>query len=402
MKPKSTIAIPLLLALVCIAQAQVSFSVTSALVTPSTARSSNAQFTIQLTAITPSSTNFDLTVAFPSGFNINAASACSVTANGNSIAAAVCSASSNTVSFTSLGINSVVNTLTITFNASSALYASSFVATLNYYPPGTTSNSYNSNSVLLTITNAPMTCSLTSKSATVGATTDYSLAYTPSVYISAGSILQLTFPAWSAYSLTNFPSGTSASVCNSECTIRNPNTAQGLTNELLTYSSLYGLDSSSSKTVTMLNGRNPASTRSISVTASLLYYVSSTNQPSYMTCTASFAATIPGTFGSISFTPTNSSISASNTISLYLALTNPISSISYLQVTYSSELQLAYSHSFSTQATTPVIIPTGSANTLLIGNLTNSTTSIASLFMGSFTLTNAPFAGLSCTLTFLS
>lgn len=152
----------------------------------------------------------------------------------------------------------------------------------------------------------------------------------------------------------------------------------------------------------MLNARNPASVRSISVTANILFFQSSTAQPSYMTCTATFQATNPGTFGSISFNPTSSAISSSSSISLFLSLANPISSVSYLSITYSSDLRLSYSYVTSNQQTTQVIVPSGAANTLLIGNLTNATSQVTSLFMASFTLINAPYAGLSNSVTFLS
>lgn len=152
----------------------------------------------------------------------------------------------------------------------------------------------------------------------------------------------------------------------------------------------------------MLNARNPASLNSITVTANILFFLSSTAQPSYMTCTTTFQATTPGTFGSISFNPTNNAISASSSISLFLGLANPISSISYMSISYGSDLQLSYNYVTSNQQTTQVTVPSGTANTLLIGNLTNATSQVSSLFMASFTLINAPYAGLSNTVTFLT
>jgi hypothetical protein len=75
-----------------------------------------------------------------------------------------------------------------------------------------------------------MACSFSSVSSIVGANTTFGLTYSPSVFISAGSILQVQFSPWSTYNLTNFPGFTSANVCSGACTIRSPNTAQGFYN----------------------------------------------------------------------------------------------------------------------------------------------------------------------------
>ena len=119
-----------------------------------------------------------------------------------------------------------------------------------------------------------------------------------------------------------------------------------------------------------------------------------------MTCTASFAPTTAATFNGVTFSPTNLSISASNSISLLLNLTNPVSSSTYLQITYSSDLQLGYSYVTSNQQTTQLTYSTSQANTLLIGNLTNATSQFSALFMAIFTVINAPYASLANPITF--
>jgi hypothetical protein len=121
-----------------------------------------------------------------------------------------------------------------------------------------------------------------------------------------------------------------------------------------------------------------------------------------MTCSVSFQATTPGTFSSISFNPTTTAISSQSTISLFLSLPNPISSISYLSINYGSDLSLTYAYVTSNQQTTQVSVASGQANTLLLTNLTNSTSQVSSLFMASFTLTNPPYASLSNTITFMT
>jgi hypothetical protein len=153
-------------------------------------------------------------------------------------------------------------------------------------------------------------------------------------------------------------------------------------------------------TLTMSNGRNPASQQPTSISVTLLYYLTSTTQPSYMTCSTSFTAITPNQFAGVSFTPSNLAISASNSISMILNLTNPISSISYLSVSYSSDLSVSYTYVATNQATTPKVYPSGSANSFLIGSLTNSTTFFSTLFLLSFTFVNAPYGNYPVSLTF--
>jgi hypothetical protein len=148
------------------------------------------------------------------------------------VASAVCTltSSSNLVSFSSINNTQTISNLTLVFSTGTALYAGSFVATLSYYQPGAPSNSYGSNSAPITITNSAMACAFSSTSSIVGATANFTLAYSPSVFVSAGSILQVQFSPWSVYNLTNFPSFTSSSVCGGACSIRSPNQAQGFYN----------------------------------------------------------------------------------------------------------------------------------------------------------------------------
>ena len=209
----------------------VSFTVTSTTASPNSARSAASQYQIQLSAITSFSTNFDVAINFPTGFSLSSATTCSVTLNGAAVSTAVCTQNSNSIVFSSLNIATTVSSLLLGFTTSTASYSGSFTLNIVYYEPGNSATVYNSNSALLIITNDAMTCSLTSTSNTVGATSsNYTLTYTPSVTISANSLLQIIFPAWSTYTLTNFPSGSTSSVCGGQCTIRSPNTGQGLTN----------------------------------------------------------------------------------------------------------------------------------------------------------------------------
>lgn len=373
--------------------AQVSFTVTSSTVSPNNARSTSSQYTIQLNAITTFSTKFDVSVTFTSAFSLTTLTGCQLSINAlpKSTACTLTSAS-NLISFSSINNTNTINNMTLVFSANTALYAGSFVASLSYYLPGTPSTTYGSNSAPLTITNSAMGCSFTSNSSVVGQTTSFQLTYSPSSAVSAGSILQVQFAPWSAYNLTNFPSFSSANVCGGLCSIRSPNQAQGFFSEILTYSSLYSSASSSNMSLTMIGGRNPASTQPISVTVTLLYYLTSSSQPSYMTCSTSFSVTTPNQFSGVSFAPQTQTISDNNPITLVLNLTNPISSISYLSVTYSSDISVSFSYVASNQATVPKTFPiTGNSNGFLLGSLTNSTTSFTTLFLVQFYFTNAPY-----------
>lgn len=130
------------------------------------------------------------------------------------------------------------------------------------------------------------------------------------------------------------------------------------------------------------NGRNPASTQPVSITVTLLYFVSASSQISYMTCSTTFAPTTPNQFSGISFSPLTQTISDTNPITLVLNLTNPISSISYLSVTYSSDISVSFNYITSNQASIPKIYPiVGNSNGFLLGGLTSSTTIFSTLFL---------------------
>lgn len=87
---------------------------------------------------------------------------------------------------------------------------------------------------------------------------------------------------------------------------------------------------------------------------------------------------------------------------MILTLTNPISSISYLTISYSSDISLSFTFVASNQATTARVFPSGSANSFLIGTLTNSTTLFSTLFLVSFSITNAPYGNFPVPITFQS
>ena len=115
MKPSAGYATPLLL-LLLVAQTQtVSFTLTSTSTSPNTARSTNSQYLMQMSATTTFATDFDITVSFTNAFTLSTLSACSVSLNGNSLASAQCNRNGNSIVFSSLGIASTVSTLSLAF-----------------------------------------------------------------------------------------------------------------------------------------------------------------------------------------------------------------------------------------------------------------------------------------------
>ena len=182
----------------------VSFTISSSSVLPDAARSTNSTYQIQLNAIGSFSTDFGVYISFPSAFSLTNVNTCEASLNGVNISTVACSRSSNVITFSSLNIAQTVQNIILKFNTDTALYSGSFTVTLQYFSPSNTAQILNTSSTLLTITNAAMVCSFASDSSLVGASTNYTLTYTPSSFVSASSILRVTFPAWSDYFLTNF------------------------------------------------------------------------------------------------------------------------------------------------------------------------------------------------------
>ena len=75
MKPRYAIIFVLFVLFITSADA-VSFTVTSTTATPNTARSTNSQYQIQLSAITSFSTNFDIAISVPAGFSLSSVTSC--------------------------------------------------------------------------------------------------------------------------------------------------------------------------------------------------------------------------------------------------------------------------------------------------------------------------------------
>lgn len=88
---------------------------------------------------------------------------------------------------------------------------------------------------------------------------------------------------------------------------------------------------------------------------------------------------------------------------MLLNLTNPITSNSYLKLsTASNDIAMSFVYSNTNQLTTPIVFGGSSTTSLLLGNLTNATTSFSTLFIGTFIITNPPYANFPNSITFLS
>lgn len=133
---------------------------------------------------------------------------------------------------------------------------------------------------------------------------------------------------------------------------------------------------------------NPDSTQSIAISLILSAKINSSYSITYQNCSTTFAVSTPNSFQNVIFDPSNKTISATNSISLLLNLTNPIYSNSYLRFTTS--LSLTYQYVF--YIVSGVVPQNYSASTgqLLIGNLTASNPSSypKTLSLLSFNLTN--------------
>jgi hypothetical protein len=214
-------------------------------------------------------------------------------------------------------------------------------------------------------------------------------------------MVQIQLDPWGPYNASNFNPSNATNVCNSQCTISAPQN-NGNISEIIQYSNLYSSGPSmSNQTLTLLRARNPSSSKPLSITITVFAVVSAFQSSSYMTCTSTFTVNTPSGFNSLSFAPSNSSISASNIISMFLSPTNPISSSCYLRIIPSIDMSLSYTYNAFNQGTVPSLV-SGVTNQLLISNIVRSTASSSPtlLILSNFTLTNPPYAVKTASILF--
>ena len=150
---------------------------------------------------------------------------CQFSINGAVKGGAVCTASSveNRIKFTNLNIAESITSMDVQFDSSTAIYAGSATLVFYYYNPGTGAQITSLiNYVSVTTTNADLTISLTSTSDVVGENITYTLIYTPSVTISADSVVQLELAPWGAFSKSNFLTDNTTQICAGNCSLTIP------------------------------------------------------------------------------------------------------------------------------------------------------------------------------------
>lgn len=122
-----------------------------------------------------------------------------------------------------------------------------------------------------------------------------------------------------------------------------------------------------------------------------------------MVGSTTFSATTANQFGSVSFTPSNTAISANNNnINLRIIPKNPIGSNTYLRIIYSPDLLMSFLYGSNNLLTVPNQISGQPSGQILLGNLSrNSSTSAPTLFsLTNFFLTNPPYSTKPASITF--
>lgn len=151
-----------------------------------------------------------------------------------------------------------------------------------------------------------MPCTLTSNSTVVGAASVYTVQFSPTVIIEAGSVIQLQFDSWGPYSRSNFLTTSTTSVCSGQCTLSLLTSFQV---ELVIFSSLFPTSSNSSTTITLNSVRNPSSFYPLNLKILVL---ASDGSSVYMVGNTKLTASTTNTFNGIVFDLPNKNISATN------------------------------------------------------------------------------------------
>lgn len=182
----------------------------------------------------------------------------------------------------------------------------------------------------------------------VGAPAVYTVQFSPTVIIEAGSVIQLQFDSWGPYSRSNFLTTSTTSVCSGQCTLSLLTSFQV---ELVIFSSLYLSGSNSSNTITLNSVRNPSSFYPLKMKILVL---ASDGSSVYMIGNTQLAASTTNTFNGVVFDMPNKSILATNSnINLRITPKQPINWNTYLRIIYSPFVSLAYTFVFSSLSTIP-------------------------------------------------
>jgi hypothetical protein len=67
-----------------------------------------------------------------------------------------------------------------------------------------------------------MNCNINTNNDVVGSNVSYTISYVPLVSIYANTVVQVQMQPWGAYSLSNFVTTNTATICNGACTLSVP------------------------------------------------------------------------------------------------------------------------------------------------------------------------------------
>lgn len=316
-------------------------------------------------------------------FNLTHLSGCSMSINSVAIAGLTCSFSQSTSIITMTNITNstmAVSSVSLQFFTVGASYSTTTNILFYFVDSSGNQNTDSRLNTTLTITTATMaSCSANNLGKIVGASTTFSFGFTPVIQISAGSILQVVFPAWFGNS-TNLVNNGSAN-CSSACSVMLLTST-----ETLTFRSLFTTVTSAAQSVSVFTIKNPPSTAPISIQ---LIVQTSANQ-NIQQCSVSLAAETPNNLRA-SFTLSNRAISASNNFRLNFVNSNPIQgNTSFLRISSPLPLNYTYSAANSQSSTPPLRVSSSDGSVLISGLSTSNISSLTPYFLGLFTLTNPP------------
>lgn len=380
-----------------LALASCSMSLSSQVVSPLTAGSTNTSYSYAFaaTAITVPAGS-QLVAQFDTGaFAISQVNGCQLSMNGVSVSGATCvvNTSSNAVIWSGVAASSLsLSNLSVSFYSNGASYSGTSNILFYFQDSTGLQNTDSRVNTTVSIVAATMTgCSVTTANQTVGASSTYNLAYTPAVQVATGSILQIVLPAWFGNS-TNLLNNASAN-CSSNCSALLISTSETVTFKTI-YSSA-GVAAAAPQTAAIFSIKNPPSTAPISIQ----FIVQTSNNQNVQQCFYQLSVNTPNSLRA-AFAPSNLTISAGNSIKLSFRSSNPIpGSTSYLRI--SSPLGLAYSYAAanSTSTTAPVRVSSTDGSVLISGLSTSNIAALSLYNLGLFTLTNGP-SSKKYTLTF--
>lgn len=160
------------------------FSFTSYSISPNYAKSTASVYNITFTATSTVTSNFNLHILFPSQYSPTSPTNCAFKIVNSFASGAACTVDTNTneIIFSNLNIATTVSSYSVQFTTSTARYSGTSTLLFSYYNlNGTKSTTITDTYVSVSLSNAIMSCSISSSNDIVGANTSYTVSYTPLV-----------------------------------------------------------------------------------------------------------------------------------------------------------------------------------------------------------------------------